>query len=93
MDRYHKIMERLKKSLHEKQWAKAKKIFCWLAGAKRPLKSHELQAALSIEIDDEGNGDLDYRHNVLRQDIRQICGSLVQVLPDRIEFIHSTTKS
>lgn len=72
----------------------ARKIFGWLAGAKRPLQFHELQAALSIQTDDiPGQELVDYHNNQLRKDIREICGSLVQILKDRIEFIHSTTKS
>ncbi|KAK0710004.1 hypothetical protein B0T26DRAFT_861233 [Lasiosphaeria miniovina] len=90
---YRKVIERLRQNLHPNQWAEARKIFGWLAGAKRPLKWHELQAALSIEVDDVGRGALDYRHNRLRLEIREICGSLVQVLQNRIEFIHSTTRS
>ncbi|KAK3361668.1 hypothetical protein B0T24DRAFT_585417 [Lasiosphaeria ovina] len=90
---YRKVIERLRQNLHPNQWAEARKIFGWLAGAKRPLKWHELQAALSIEVDDVGRGTLDYRHNRLRLEIREICGSLVQVLQNRIEFIHSTTRS
>jgi len=72
----------------------AKKIFGWLAGAKRPLQFHELQAALSIQTDNSPEEELiDYADNQLRTDIRDICGSLVQVIQHRIEFIHSTTRS
>jgi len=71
----------------------AKKIFGLLAGAKRPLKWHELQAALSLEVSASGGVSMDYHSNQLRNDIRETCGTLVQVLhKNRVEFIHSTTR-
>jgi len=71
----------------------AKKIFGLLAGSKRPLKLHELQAALSIEVAQSGEVSMDYHSNRLRNDIRETCGTLVQVLQkNRVEFIHSTTR-
>ncbi|KAK3315983.1 hypothetical protein B0H66DRAFT_274517 [Apodospora peruviana] len=91
---YKKIIDRLQRNPGERQWAMAKKIFGWLARAKRPLQWHELQAALSIQPDHRpGEDPIDFHNNQLRKDIREICGSLVQVLEDRIEFIHSTTRS
>lgn len=72
----------------------ARKIFGWLAGAKRPLHWHELQAALSIQTEVRpGEQPIDFHNCRLRKDVREICGSLIQVLENRIEFIHSTTRS
>ncbi|KAK4210761.1 hypothetical protein QBC37DRAFT_321557 [Rhypophila decipiens] len=91
---YRKIIDRLQRTLGKRQWEMARKLFGWLAGAKRPLQWHEIQAALSIRADKTpGEEPIDYHNNQLRRDIREICGSLVQVLEDRIEFIHSTTRS
>ncbi|KAM7199945.1 hypothetical protein V8F33_004119 [Rhypophila sp. PSN 637] len=91
---YTKIIDRLQRTLGKRQWEMARKLFGWLAGAKRPLQWHEIQAALSIRADNTpGEEPIDYHNNQLRKDIREICGSLVHVLEDRIEFIHSTTRS
>ncbi|TGJ80954.1 hypothetical protein E0Z10_g7822 [Xylaria hypoxylon] len=84
---------RLRRDLGENQWIMAKKIFGWLACAKRPLNWHEIQAALSLVTNDFNTSVImDYHNNQLRDDIRELCGSLVQKLGNRIMFIHSTAK-
>ncbi|KAK5636188.1 hypothetical protein RRF57_011900 [Xylaria bambusicola] len=61
--------------------------------AKRPLNWHEIQAVLSMVINEsEASFAMDYRNKKLRDDIREICGSLVQKLGNRIMFCHSTAK-
>ncbi|KAK0644073.1 hypothetical protein B0T16DRAFT_494972 [Cercophora newfieldiana] len=90
---YHKIIDRLERESVRSQWVMAKKIFGLLAGAKRPLKWYELQAALSLEVSASGEVKMDYHSNQLRNDIRETCGTLVQVVEkNRVEFIHSTTR-
>ncbi|KAH8911516.1 hypothetical protein BR93DRAFT_975495 [Coniochaeta sp. PMI_546] len=93
---YGRILERLKRDYHEGEgstWDKAKTIFEWLACAKRPLKWHELQAAFAITIDERGTPFFTYRLGRSPNDIREMCGSLIQVLPgNKIEFIHQTAK-
>jgi hypothetical protein len=75
------------------RWLVAKQIFTWLAGAKRPLKWYEIQAALSLEIQEDNKLSLQYEDNRLATDISDICGSLVHVLSGScIKFIHSTTR-
>ena len=60
-----------------------------LAFAKRPLKKHEIQGFCSM--DEVGN--VDYLNNSLREDIKDLCGSLVEVYSsDTIEFVHTTVK-
>ena len=55
----------------------AKKVFGWLACAKRPLNWYEIQAALSIQISNgEHPLDMDFYGCVLRDDPRELCGSL-----------------
>jgi len=94
-NRYGRILERLKRDYHghESSWGKSKTIFGWLACAKRPLKWHELQAALSIEVDERGNPSFDNRLGRSPKGIQEMCGTLIQVLPgNKIEFIHQTAK-
>ncbi|KAI0555112.1 hypothetical protein F4679DRAFT_522273 [Xylaria curta] len=90
---YSNIIQRLRQNLGENQWLMAKKIFGWLACAKRPLHWHEITAALSMitNIPDRPVS-MDYHNRQLRHDIREICGSLVQKLGNRIMFVHSTAK-
>ncbi|KAI8635201.1 hypothetical protein F5Y19DRAFT_469075 [Xylariaceae sp. FL1651] len=90
---YKRIIERLQRDLNPNQWTMAKKIFGWLACAKRPLHWHEIQAALAIVPADDGQSvTMDYYGKRLRQDVRKICGSLVQKLDNRIIFTHHTAK-
>ncbi|KAJ2988608.1 hypothetical protein NUW58_g3882 [Xylaria curta] len=90
---YCNIIDRLYRNLGPNQWLMAKKIFGWLACAKRPLNWHEIQAALSMVIDkNDASVSFHYYNKSLRHDIRKICGSLVQRLGNRIMFVHSTAK-
>ncbi|KAI0538257.1 hypothetical protein GGR58DRAFT_312250 [Xylaria digitata] len=90
---YDRIISRLRRDLIDNQWTMAQKIFGWLACAKRPLNWHEIQAALSLVLSDVDTSVLmDYHNHKLRDDIREICGSLVQRVDNRIMFIHSTAK-
>ena len=61
----------------------------------RPLKETELAAALAIGLDECGVR-FDYREKKLRQNIRDLCGSLVRLVKcedeTRIEFTHSSTR-
>ena len=60
-----------------------------LAFAKRPLKKHEIQGFCSM--DEVGN--VDYEKKSLRDDIKDLCGSLVEVdSAGTIEFVHITLK-
>lgn len=71
----------------------AKKVFGWLACAKRPLNWYEIQAALSIKISNGGrSADMDLYGRVLRDDPQELCGSLVQRFGDRIVFTHQTVR-
>ncbi|KAI0450908.1 hypothetical protein F5B21DRAFT_489170 [Xylaria acuta] len=90
---YGNIINRLRHSLGENQWLMSKKIFGWLACARRPLHWHEIQAALSMVTNVADRPvSMDYHNKQLRHDIREVCGSLVQKLGNRIMFVHSTAK-
>ncbi|KAH6972215.1 hypothetical protein BKA56DRAFT_115644 [Ilyonectria sp. MPI-CAGE-AT-0026] len=90
---YQRNIERLRTTLHANTWREARKIFGWLAYAKRPLKWYELQAALSVNIDDQGGLEVQSRRIGLLENIQAVCGSLVHMPGGtRIEFIHRTAK-
>ncbi|KAI0466404.1 hypothetical protein F4859DRAFT_507364 [Xylaria cf. heliscus] len=89
---YGNIIQRLHRHLGDDQWLMAKKIFGWLAVARRPLHWHEIQAALSMEPYADRRISMNYHDKQLRNDVREICGSLVQKLETRVVFVHSTVK-
>ncbi|KAL0931445.1 zinc finger protein [Colletotrichum truncatum] len=92
-DMYGKLLGTLKDRLLKKgpaHWAKAKLLLGWLICAHRPLKWHEIQAILSFDPEAEV---IDFDLKMIRADITDILGSLVQILPgDNIRLIHSTAK-
>ena len=58
--------------------------------ARRPLKWHEIQAAISTDISDQS---VDFAERKSRVHVREICGSLINLISDdRIELVHSTAK-
>jgi hypothetical protein len=86
--RYERILSRIKRSATPEEWEVAHKLLGWMVCAKRPLKWHEMQAIISINPVDQ-DFDFDQRLGV---HIRDLCGSLVRVLGDRIELVHSTAR-
>jgi hypothetical protein len=68
----------------------AMKLLGWITCSKRPFKWHEIQGALSIDTDEQHVDDA----RRLCSDIRDICGTLVDILPgDRVQLVHGTAKS
>jgi len=58
--------------------------------AKRPLKWREIQAAVSIDADEQ---TIDFDQGRVRGDAEDYCGSLIRVYPgDRVELVHTTAK-
>ncbi|CAO2653801.1 Nn.00g032120.m01.CDS01 [Neocucurbitaria sp. VM-36] len=64
-------------------------LLSWLLCAKRPLTWHEIQGAMSLNLDD-GSFDCDRR---LFRNIKDFCGSLIEVRKGgAICFVHLTAK-
>jgi len=85
--RYERTLCRIQSNPYDNQKAVAWKILSLITCSKRPLKWREIQAAVSINVVDQIL-DSDQR---LPFHIKEICGSLVEILPeDRIEFVHVT---
>ncbi len=83
-------MSRIKRNTTPEEWKIAHKLLGWMVCARRPLKWHEIQGAVSIDLDEQ---TIDFDDRKLRIHIRDLCGSLIQVLPgDRVELVHSTAK-
>ena len=73
-----------------KQWDIVSKLLGWMVCAKRPLKWREIQAAVSIDPNEQ---TVDFDSRSLRSSVEEYCGSLIQVLSgDRVELVHTTAK-
>ncbi|QBZ61198.1 hypothetical protein PoMZ_08146 [Pyricularia oryzae] len=82
LEDYDRTMDRIADPKSEKRKT-ALKILRMLLCSRRALKWHEIQAAVSMDIDTH---TLDHDRR-LSLHVQEICGSLVVVLPgDRIEF-------
>lgn len=83
-------MRRIKRNAHPAEWKVAQKLLGWMVCVKRPLKWREIQGAFSIDTVDQ---TVNFGDRGLRFHIRDVCGSLIQLLRgDRVELVHSTAK-
>ncbi|KAJ5959494.1 uncharacterized protein N7479_006644 [Penicillium vulpinum] len=70
--------------------AEAIQLLAWLVCAKRQLKWREIQAAVSIDLEDE-TVDFHGRQWILNS--KDLCGSLVEARSDgSLELVHTTAK-
>jgi GPI inositol-deacylase, winged helix domain len=87
---YERILQRLERSLQPTEWKTVRKLLGWMVCAKRPLKWREIQAAVSMDVQ---NQMIDFEGMSLRGSVEGYCGSLIQVLSgDRVELVHTTAK-
>jgi len=88
MYRYNRIISRIREDSNPEKVALARKVLGWMTIAKRPLKWHEIQGALSI---DTGNGTAEFAQHRSPVHIRELCGSLINDLyGDRLELVHTS---
>jgi hypothetical protein len=87
---YERIISRIEQNPNPATWEMARELLGWMICARRPLKWHEIQGAISTDLVAQ---TVDFENRKLRLDIRELCGSLIQVLPgNRLELVHSTAK-
>ncbi|KAF9878015.1 hypothetical protein CkaCkLH20_04591 [Colletotrichum karsti] len=92
---YCKLLEAVKQRLLDLEedgsyWNSAKQLLSWLICAHRTLKWHEIQAILSFDLKTE---IIDFNLKMIRVEVNEFLGSLVQVLPgDNIRLIHNSAK-
>ena len=68
----------------------ARRLLGWVVCAKRPLKWHEIQGAVSIDLKEES---VEFDARRLRVNARELCGSLLQIQPgDRVDLVHRTAR-
>lgn len=66
----------------------ASRILSWLACTKAPLQKREIMQALMVQ---ERDDDLVAERRTL-QDIRRLCGPIIEVDGEFVSFVHSTAK-
>lgn len=89
--RYLRIVTRIYSNPNENERQTAQKLLGWISCSKRPLKWHEIQGAVSIDIEDQS---VDFNGRRLCTNIRDLCGSLIDILPgDTVQLVHSTARS
>ncbi|KAL2820837.1 hypothetical protein BDW59DRAFT_150618 [Aspergillus cavernicola] len=90
---YDRIMDRLKRELTTEQLEYTRLLLGWLVCSKRPLKWTEIQFALSIDMKTMDHSNRINKDLILRDEVEELCGSLVQVLKgNRVELVHSTAR-
>lgn len=87
--RYDRIIERVKVSLSGHEWDVAQKLLGWMTCAIRPLKWHEMQGAMSIDMD---KSNVDFEGRQARRHALELCGSLVIEHQNRLCLVHGTAR-
>jgi hypothetical protein len=84
-------MDRILDSKTTSSWQNdAKRLLGWVVCAKRPMKWYEIQAAVSIDLE---NQSVDYKGRMHRVNSKDLCASLVEIRSDdSIELVHSTAR-
>lgn len=84
---YQRTILSIQNNPREKERPLAVRILSMMLSARRPLRWHEVQCAISIDPVQQ-RADWARRLKVHAQDV---CGSLIQIFgEDRIEFVHAT---
>ncbi len=66
----------------------ARRILSWLACTKTPLQKKEIMQALMVQ---EGDDDLVVERRII-QDLRRLCGPILEVDGEIVSFVHFTAK-
>lgn len=83
-------MDRILSNPNSAERAVARRLLGWVVCAKRPLKWHEIQCAVSIDLKEES---VDFDARRLRINARELCGSLLEIRPgDRVDLVHRTAR-
>jgi len=88
MCRYARILSRINRLQHPALKEKARKLLGWIACSPTPLTIQEVQYALSIKTDDR-EGKI---RRLIDFNVRKICGPIVEVVDDYVQFVHFTVK-
>ncbi|KAH8690547.1 hypothetical protein BGW36DRAFT_411385 [Talaromyces proteolyticus] len=87
---YGRIITRILRKDSDADTKYTSKLLGWLVCAKRPLKWHEIQGAIAIDLETQ---TIDFEKRKLRVDSKHLCGSLVEIRAGgTIELVHTTAK-
>lgn len=90
MRRYARIVDRIFGNPNHVQRQIAQKLLGRITFSKRPMKWHEIQGATSIDIQQRV---VNFAGRQMPDHIRDICGSLVEILPgNRVQLVHTTAR-
>jgi hypothetical protein len=71
-------------------YAHSLKLLTWMVCAKRPLKWHEIQCAVSIDVDGQ---TVDWDRKRFSVDPKELCGSLAEVHTNgTLNLVHHTAR-
>ncbi|OCL10848.1 hypothetical protein AOQ84DRAFT_425849, partial [Glonium stellatum] len=89
---YDRLADRILKSGDVLMREAAERILGWIVYAKRPLRWHEIQGAISVNLD---NQDMEFESRKLRVDAKRLCGSLVDYhhSDDTVQLVHLTART
>ncbi|KAI2470710.1 hypothetical protein F4781DRAFT_421113 [Annulohypoxylon bovei var. microspora] len=85
---YQRILRRVLGNGPDSQHKTTTKLLAWISNSKRPLRWYEIQAAISIDLDEPSINDENRR---LVNDSKDLCASLVEVYPDQTAVLGTTT--
>lgn len=90
--RYDRLVDRVLKGNDVLMRETAERLLGWIVHAKRPLKWHEIQGAISINLDIQ---DIQFESRKLRVDAKGLCGSLVEYRhsDDTVQLVHLTART
>ncbi|KAL4936205.1 hypothetical protein BDV06DRAFT_233640 [Aspergillus oleicola] len=87
---YDRILSRILSSDNDALAQYARKLLGWLVSAKRSLKWHEIQGALSINLESQ---TIDFENRKLSVGSKHLLGSLVEVRSGgTLDLVHTTAK-
>lgn len=87
---YDRILRRLMDDHVEQRRHITRKLLSWISLSKRPLRWYEIQAAISIDLDNE---TINEEHRRLVDTSKDLCASFVEVYPDQtVALVHSTVR-
>ena len=67
---------------------KARKLLGWIGCSPTPLTIQEMEQALTVSLDDiEGSARVLANLNIIK-----VCGPIVEVVEDYVQFVHFTVK-
>ena len=87
-NRYARVLTRVNSLSPPALKEKARKLPGWIGCSPTPLTVQEMEQALTVSPDNmEGNARVLANLNIIK-----ICGPIVEVVEDSVQFVHFTVK-